>query len=247
MAQGAANVDAARVTGRLNRPDEYNPFGSRVWSDLGGDRFRVDTNFTPQGQALFNKDLGIKLGLANLGETAMGHVQNQLGKPADFSGAGRDQVADAYFRRLTRFMEPGFTQAQDKMRSDLVNRGFSVGTKGYDDAIAGLTQQQNTQMMDAADRAATTGAQQRISEILAERNLPMQELNALRTGAMPQTPTFQPYAGTGQVQPAPIMQGAMAQGQAGLDAYNASQAGKNAAMSGLFQLGAGALAGGYIG
>ena len=73
------------------------------------------------------------------------------------------------------------------------------------------------------------------------RGLPLNELNALRTGAQVNMPQFQPYA-SANVQPAPIMQGAMAQGQADINAYNAQQAQGGAFMGGLMQLG-GAMSG----
>lgn len=235
-AQGSANVDAARVTGKLNRPDEYNPFGSRVWSDLGGDRFRVDTSFTPTGAALFDKDLQQKLRLSNLGDTAMGNVENTLSKPADFS-QNRDAIVDAMYRRSTRLLDPQYAQGEDRTRTDLVNRGFSLNDKGYTDAMDNFTRNKDSAYADARDRATTGGAQQAITEMLAERNLPMQELNAIRTGAMPQTPNFQNYANTGPVGAAPVFAAAQAQGNTAQQQYGNEVSTYNNMMSGLASLG----------
>lgn len=240
--QGQANAEAARITGRMNRPDEYNPFGSRVWTDLGGDRFRADTTFTPEGQALFDQDMAVKKQISDLGTGAANNVAAQINQPFDISGAGRDKVAQAYYDRLMRFQEPQFERQTDKVRTDLVNRGFSVGNEGYTNAMNDEANRQDMFRMDAADRAATTGAQQTISEALLQRNQPMTELNAIRTGAMPQTPQFQPYAGAGQVAPAPIAAAVGQQGQYATDVYNAQAGQDNAMLGAIGTIGAAGLA-----
>ena len=82
---------------------------------------------------------------------------------------------------------------------------------------------------------------QQIGEQAYLRQLPLNEMNALRTGAQVGMPQFQPYA-SANVTPAPIMQGAMAQGQADQNLYNAQQAQGGQFMGGLMQLG-GAISG----
>jgi hypothetical protein len=75
---------------------------------------------------------------------------------------------------------------------------------------------------------------------LHKRRLPLEELNALRTGAMPSLPQFQNYQGS-TVAPAPVFGAAQAQYWAQSDAYNAQAAQSGNFMNGLFQLGAAAL------
>ena len=65
------------------------------------------------------------------------------------------------------------------------------------------------------------------------RSLPLNEYNALSTGAQVTNPSFR---ATGQVQgpaAAPVFAGAQAQGQSAIDLYNAQMAQANSARSGL--------------
>ena len=78
--------------------------------------------------------------------------------------------------------------------------------------------------------------QQYISELLAQRQTPLNEINALMSGSQVNNPFAGNlgYQGGANVQAAPILQGAQQQGQANLNAYNAQQASGNGFMSGLF-------------
>ena len=86
--------------------------------------------------------------------------------------------------------------------------------------------------------------QQWIADQMLNRNVSLNEMNALLTGqqvGMPNIPTFQP-AGVAET---PQLLSAMNMGYQGqLDAYNAQQARGGALMGGLFDLGAGYLSGG---
>lgn len=257
VAQGAANKDAALYNTKLGRPNEYTPYGERIWTQVPNPgnkkgkyskdevpQYQSKINFTPEGQKLFDADMAIKLGMSNIGQTALTGVQNSLSKPVDFT-EGRDELVDAMYGRATRIMDPQWEQAETKMRDDLVNRGFSVGNEGYNKQQGNFQLAKDSAYGDARDRAMTQGTQQRIQEILMERNLPLQELNAIRTGAMPQNPSFQNFT-SGSAAAAPIFQGAQAQGQADMGIYNSQVAQSNALLNGLFSLGAGGLAGGYF-
>lgn len=90
----------------------------------------------------------------------------------------------------------------------------------FQDALTGGNFQ-NTQRGAALDEAAYL------------RSLPLNEYNALSTGAQVTNPSFR---GTGQVQgpaAAPVFAGAQAQGQSAIDLYNAQMAQANSARSGL--------------
>lgn len=77
-----------------------------------------------------------------------------------------------------------------------------------------------------------------VQEALFARQLPLNELNALRTGSQVQMPQFQPFQGVGNIQPPPLYNAAIQAGQYGTDVYNAQVGQQNALMSGLFGLGA---------
>ena len=48
QAQGAANVETARLEGRMNRPDVFTPYDQTVVTDIGDDRFRMDYTLRPE-------------------------------------------------------------------------------------------------------------------------------------------------------------------------------------------------------
>lgn len=106
----------------------------------------------------------------------------------------------------------------NQMRANANNN--QVESQKFQDAITGGNFQ-NTQRGAAMDEAAYL------------RSLPLNEYNALSTGAQVTNPTFRP---TGTVQgpaAAPVFAGAQAQGQSAIDLYNAQMAQANSARSGL--------------
>jgi len=87
---------------------------------------------------------------------------------------------------------------------------------------------------------------QMLSSALTMRNQPLNELNALRTGAQVQAPQFQGYTGS-QASAAPIYQAGSDAGNFQTDLYNANMDARNAMMKGLFGLGSAGLTGGMTG
>jgi hypothetical protein len=72
-----------------------------------------------------------------------------------------------------------------------------------------------------------------MGEILAERQTPLNELNTVRSMGS----GFQPYAGAGQVQAAPVFAGAQATGNAEMQRFGVNADMYNNMMSGLFGMG----------
>jgi len=235
VAQGSANADAARLTARMNRPDEYTPLGSRTWQDLGGDRMASRINLTPAGQNLYNQNERISTGLGGAAENALGRVQDTFSQPFGAS-FDRNAYADALMGRAER----KFGQDEEAMRSRLMAGGINPGTEAWSREYDQFNQAKNDARMQADIRAGDEMSSE-LQRQAYQRNIPLSELNALRTGAQPNMPQFQAYGGSGPVQPAPIMQGAQAQYGAGMDAYNAQAAMYGNQMDGLFGLGSAAI------
>jgi hypothetical protein len=219
QAQGQANMDTARLQTEMNRPNEFTPFGSRTWTK-NGDQWTSNVTMSPQVQGLYDKSIA--------------GANNSLAQPFDITN-NRDAIVDAMYRRSTRLMDPQYQQSEEQQRSDLVNRGFSVGDEGYTRAMDNFNRMKSEDYANARDRATTGGAQQAVSEALVQRQEPLQELNAIRTGAMP---TFQPYSATSNISPAPTFAATQAQWGADMDRSNFMQAQNAGMMSGLFGLGA---------
>ena len=242
--QGAANLEAAIATGILNRPNESTPFGTRRWNvtgytPVGGQQvpnYQSSIEFTPEGKALFDKNLALQKGMMDLGGTSLGGLTTALSKPFDIS-SNRDALVDTMYKRATRLMDPEYALQEDKLRSDLVSRGFSLGDKGYTDAFDRFERNKQQAYADARDRATTSGAQQAIQEAMLQRTQPLQEVNALRTGAMPNMPQFQNFATNSNVAAAPMFAAAQAQGNQAMQQYGIDVGSQSNMLSGLAQLG----------
>jgi len=100
----------------------------------------------------------------------------------------------------------------------------------------GLNEMQAQQESDAALRAQQTQEGQFL------RQLPLSELNALRTGSQPTMPQFQAYQGA-DVMPAPTFAATQAGYQGALNSYNAQAGQQGNFMNGLFGLGGSVLSG----
>lgn len=97
-----------------------------------------------------------------------------------------------------------------------LDMGLDAQRFGQESTVSRMGLDRITQAL--TNRLAQTGfnntvRQNNINESLMERNQPLAEFNAFRTGNTPQMPQFQPYAMTSQA-PAPVFQA----GQAGYDA-----------------------------
>lgn len=258
-AQGAANVESAVAGSRLNNPNVINPYGSQTWveGDTDTSRPTMVQEFSPEQQGLYDQSVQTKSllgGLGIQGATALGDV---IGQNLDFSSlpaapvdasATRNQVIDSMMTRVNEDTD----RSIDQKRSDLIAAGIRPGTQAYDNAmaqiergrtdarqqaiIAGGSEAQRDYQMDS-DRRRTA-----LAEMLAGRQTPLNEINALVSGSQVSNPFAVPNAAQNtQVAPAPLFGAAQAQGEANMNSYNAQQAGMSNAMSGLFGLGSSAI------
>ena len=246
-AQGAANIEAARASGKLSNPSFSNPLGQRdVTYGYKGDpdQVFVQDSLTPTGQARFDQEQRINTGLGNIGEQGLGYVQSTLDSPFDTSvlpsrsiNAGQT-AQDAILSRL----EPQITKDRETLRTQLVNQGIRGG-EAYDDANRIQGQKENDLRIAAALQGIQTGDQSRQQAIQEQsflRSEPLNMLNAVRSASPVGLPQFQGYSGS-NAQAAPIMQATQAQGQAQQGLYNSQVGQQNALMGTLGSLGAAGL------
>jgi hypothetical protein len=78
VAQGAANVDAARVAGRMNNPNIVGPLGGQTVS-WNGDQPTVTQTLTPTAQSTLEAQQRVQGALANLGERGASTASGVLG------------------------------------------------------------------------------------------------------------------------------------------------------------------------
>lgn len=212
---------------------------------------------SPAEQAIYDKNVQQRTNIGDVGITGSAALKDIIGQKIDLSGAPtvgdgaatRNKVYDALMSRINE----DTANSREQRNSSLIAAGIRPGTKAYDDAQNLITRGYNDARGNAeinAGNAAeqqfgidTKNRQQYIAELLAQRQTPLNEINALMSGSQVNNPFANGigYQGGANVQAAPIFQGAQAQGQADLNAYNAQQAGSNSMMGGLFSLGAAGL------
>lgn len=258
--QGAANVEAAKVQGRINNPNVVNPYGTQT-TTWDGDQPTLTQTFSPDQQALFDASNQSKLGLSELAGQGADALKGVVGTGVDFAGAPPQagQSEDVRKRVLAGMMSrvnEDYGRKSDDLNSTLVASGLRPGSKAYDDQMALLARTRtdaNTQAELAAQQATssqfgldTQSRKDAIAEMLMQRQVPLNEITALMSGSQVSNPFAMPsYAQNASVAPAPVYGAATDAGNYASDIYNvkAQQAGN--LQSGLFSLGgAGLMAGG---
>lgn len=260
-AQGAANKEAAVASANLNNPNVVNPYGTQTYTPgaTDTDRPTLTQTFSPAQQALFDKSNATKGLLGDLGIQGATALQGVIGKNLDLSGAPampgsydatRQSVIDAMMGRANE----DYSQQTDQANSDLIAAGIRPGTAAYDNKMQLIERSRN----DARNQAEISGGnaasqafnmdsqrrQQGISEILAQRQTPLNEINALMSGSQVSNPFAMPNASqNSNIAPAPVFGATQAQNQYDMNIYNQKQAASNNLMSGLFQLGGSAAIG----
>jgi len=234
-------------------PDKNAFYTSTGDPDIG----TVTQTLSPAEQAIYDKNVQQRTNIGDVGITGSESLKDIIGKQMNFSGAPavgdgaatRSKVYDALMERVSE----DTANQRDQRNSELIAAGIRPGTKAYDDAQNLISRQFNDARGNAEVQAGnaaqqqfgmdTQNRQQYISELLAQRQTPLNEINALLSGSQ----VNNPFAGNlgyqagANVQPAPIFNAATAQGGADINKFNAQQAGSNNMMTGLFSLGAAAM------
>ena len=174
-AQGAANLDSARVSAKLSNPNIVGPYGSQNIS-YDGDQPTVTQTLNPNAQATLESQQATQKALADLGLQGTSTAQNVMGQPFqpttgplqtslgtpgaiqsqyDTSGLAQMPVnagttgQDAIMARL----QPQMDQARSAKETQLRNQGLVAGGEAYDNDMRNLGYQEN----DARSQAALQG------------------------------------------------------------------------------------------
>ena len=269
-AQGAMNKETAETQARLNRVDEYTPYGSSVYSNTeGGDGssdYTRTTTLDPAQQAIVDQQTGISSQLNELAGDQITRVEGSLSDPYSYEGmpdapvadaAARQQTIDAMYNQYESRLNPQFSDAQTALETQLANQGIGVGSDAYTKAMESQGRTRNDAFQSAMNNAVTGGGAEQsrlfglqgnareraIQEYERIRNAPLNEVSALMSGTQINNPTFSAIPQTGVANTDFI--GAQNSSNAMLNNQYAQQMGANNAMTGgLFGL-AGAGAGAY--
>ena len=234
------------------------PDKNSFWMGTGDpDVATVKQVLSPAEQAIYDKNVQQRTNIGDVGITGSAALKDIIGQKIDLSGAPtvgdgaatRNKSYDALMSRVNE----DTANSREQRNSSLIAAGIRPGTKAYDDAQNLITRGYNDARGNAeinAGNAAeqqfgidTKNRQQYIAELLAQRQTPLNEINALMSGSQVNNPFANGigYQGGASVQAAPIFSAAQQQGQADLNAWNAQQSGANSMMGGLFSLGSAAM------
>lgn len=234
----------------------YQQIGT--WAD-GTPRYSATQALGAAGQQLLNTNQGTQQNLANLAQEQSGRLSGLLNAPLDFSGlpnagslgdndysADRQRVEDALFSRLN----PQLDRSREQFETSLVNRGIRPGSTAYAQELStfnqGVNDQRTSVLLGAGQEQnrlqdlklneanfANTTRSNALNEMLAQRQIPLNELLAVAGQGQVQTPQFTntPATGVGGVDTAGIQQ----QGYA--NQYGQYQQNQNI-LGGLFSAGA---------
>lgn len=249
-AQTQSNQQTAAYNASLNRYNQTTPFGSQTWTQNGANadgspNWSSNISLTPTAQATLDNSMQSALGMSQLQRQFQGAVGSQLGSSLDTSSIGTANQAaqDAVYKRATSTLDPQYQQQQTALDSRLAQQGITQGSDAYNVAQNNFARQRDSAYENARNDSITQGdqyGQQQLMQLLAIRNQPLDELNALRSGSQVQTPNFQATPGVSM--PGTNLSGNVYNSYQGqLDAASSGNAGSNALMGGLFSLGGSAL------
>lgn len=228
---------------------------------LNPNQATITQKFSPEQQAIFDESNIAKLLLSQLASKGARTADSVIGEPLDFSGVPqtgsyddtRQKVIDAYMSRANE----DFNKRWDEERSGLIAAGLSPTTKAYGNSRQQLERGRNDAYQQAEIYGGNAASQaygmdearrrQAISEIIAQRSTPLNEITALMSGSQVSNPFTVPgYGGGGQVQPAPTFAGFQQGANYNTDLYNAQAAAAGNQQSGLIGLGGTALMAGAM-
>jgi len=261
QAQAAVNKETAITQGQMNQINQYTPYGSlefapRGETPEGNPQYSATTTLAPAQQSML--DLTNQAGIT-YGQTAndqLNAAKAALAQPLDFTSLGAAPVADEATRQATlnnmlARLQPQMDQQRAALDTQLKNQGFvDQGSEGYKTAFDQFNRAQNDARLAADAAAGNQMAQmyglesaqrnQGINEILQQRQIPLNEVAAMLSGAQVQQPSFVNAPQT-QVQ-SPDLLGATYASYNGQNQQYANQmAQQNAMMGGLFGLGSAGL------
>ena len=92
VAQGAANAEAARISGKISNPNVNTPYGNQSVSwgmnsdGTPNDQATINQTLNPESQKIFDAQQQTRLGLAGISNQALGTAQGVLGSQFNFNG-----------------------------------------------------------------------------------------------------------------------------------------------------------------
>ena len=260
-ATAEGNKAAALTAGALNRPTQITPTGSQTWSlKEGADPnnpqpgdWIATTSYSPEQQKLYEGQTSAQQGLVDTANVGVGGLAGlgvgqglgdvapsftgDVSSTADQFSTDRQAIADAMYANQTKYLGDQFARDDESLRSQLLSRGLTEGSAGYENALRDQQRAQNDAYGTAANNATTQSAQmqklmqdallnsattqqnlytQGLSGAATEQNQPLNQILALMGGGQVSQPNLQAYGQYGQYQGADMLGAAQSRYNSGL-------------------------------
>ena len=162
VAQGAANVESARVGSKLSNPNMYTPYGNQLIS-YDGDQPTIRQTLTPEAQRTLDEQQKVQYQLASLSGKGANLAGSVLDKAFSFGGPDVKTSLDLSnvakmpvnagttgMEAIMSRLEPSLRRNRVSTETNLINQGLRPGTEAYDNAARLLGESENDQRTQAA-------------------------------------------------------------------------------------------------
>lgn len=187
----------------------YTPNGNKTTVGTGADARTIDqydqtTTLSPEQQRLLDLQTGAQTKYGETANQQLDTIKGTLEKPLDFSTLGASPTPDENMRKsvlssMLQRQEPMFARDRAALETRLANQGIGIGSKAYNDAMDELDRSKNDFALSADTQAGNAMAQQyglasdargrSISEMIQQRQIPLNELAAMLTGSQVSMPS----------------------------------------------------------
>ena len=222
---------AAEATAKSQQTSQYTPYGAQVYSGDSNSPsgYRSTISLDPRVQRTLDTQMNLSNQMGDLTQGQIPGINEQYSQPMDLSSV--PQIADQAYSTMTSRLDPRFEGEEDMLRTRLHNQGLVSGGEAWENEMGSFREGKNDAYQQA-NLAAIQTMPQTYQLATSARNQPLNEFNAIRTGAQVQNPQFQPQGpGTNYLGAAGM------QGQAGQQQYGTQVGQYNAMMNGIMGLG----------
>ena len=248
---GPLNPTGGRIQGQIN-PQAYDR--NQVINSLYRQQTsRLDPQWKQQEEA--TRTQLANQGLVPGGEAYTNAMRDQsFAKNDAYNSALNSAIGNATAQQQAQFgmaqgagqfanqaQQQGYGQQLSNANLNLGAQQQAFGQQATSTQMGNQAEQARLAQQQQAGTFQNQSRQQQLQEAAYLRQLPLTELNAIRTGAQPQMPQFQPSQYSMGAQGPNMLSAANQQYQGDLAAYNAQVGQQNSMMGGLFGLGGAAL------
>lgn len=197
-ATAAGSLEAAKQAAAANRVNQITPYGNLVYTQApkGTDgkegAWTATTSLSPEQKALMDMQNKTSIDLGRLQGSATDRVGSMMNSPAPQAYDPNKSTNNAS-ELIMRRMAPQQERDRAALDNQLANQGIMRGSEAYNQAQDQIARQQTDAREQAELQGITLGQSQQAQQFqqeAANRNLPINELNALRTGSQVTNPSF---------------------------------------------------------